>query len=183
MFFFLSCTGWLLETVQESLVRHQFINKGFFRGPYVPVHGIGGIFIYFLTFSLKSYPVLVCFVGIAIGTVVEYLTSIFLEKCFKVKCWDYTTYPHTKWCHFQGRICLTISLFFGIITLFIVYFYWDFALTVADFLGNYIWVVDGIFMTLFFTDGIFSCTSIIKAKKKNIQIKSWAVFSDSPEVP
>jgi len=41
MFFFFSASGWIGETIMETIVRGHFVNKGFFKGPYVPVHGIG----------------------------------------------------------------------------------------------------------------------------------------------
>jgi uncharacterized membrane protein len=180
--FFLSFTGWFLETVQESIVRKKFVSKGFFKGPYVPLHGIGGVCVYVLCSPFKTHPAAVFFVGMAICTTVEYFAALFLEKCFKVKCWDYRTYPHTRWCHFQGRICLTISLFFGLITLFVVYFYWDFAANIARHLGAYLWFVDGVLVLVFFADMIFSCSKVLRAKKANTKIKGWAIFSDADNV-
>jgi uncharacterized membrane protein len=177
IFFVLSFTGWALESANESVVRGKFVNKGFFRGPWVPVQGIGGFAVYFLLNPLRDRPVLVFFAGLALCTAVEYITSLFLETCFKVKSWDYRTYPHTRWCHFQGRICLTISLFFGLISLLIVYFYWAFAAGLAASLGARLPVVDVVLTGLFAADVCCSCVRVIRMNRAGIKIKGWNVFS------
>jgi uncharacterized membrane protein len=177
-FFFFSVTGWVMETIQESIVRRRFVSKGFFLGPYVPVQGIGGIAIYLVCAPLAAWPPLVFLAGMVAATAVEYVTALFLEKCFKVKCWDYTTYPHTKWCHFQGRIALTISLFFGIVSLATVYGYADFIMDVADRLGVIVWPIDFFLVGLFIVDLVFSSVRVFKAHRAGIAIKGYALFSD-----
>ncbi|MDR1956671.1 MAG: putative ABC transporter permease [Treponema sp.] len=178
-FFFLGCTGWVLETIQETLVRKQFVNKGFFKGPFVLSHAIGGMLVSFIGSPFKAYPALVFLAGLVVCTCLEYSIAIFLERCFKVKCWDYTTYPHTKWCHYKGRICLTISLFFGIVTLFVVYVYGDFIRGVAALMGTYLVLVDAFLLTALLIDGVFTCTKLLRAKKAGIKIRGYAVFSDN----
>jgi uncharacterized membrane protein len=175
----MSFSGWLLESIQESIVRRKLVSKGFFKGPYVPIHGIGGILVYLLGYPFRASPALVCIIGIVVCTAAEYITALFLENCFKIKCWDYSTYPHTKWCHFQGRISLSISLFFGIITLFVVYYFWSFLIHIADFLGVYILFINGFFMGVFVADIIYSCTKIVKLNKAGQKIRGWAVFSNT----
>jgi len=181
IFFGLGFAGWLAETINETITRKKFVNKGFFKGPFVPVHAIGGVCVYAIGLPLKAHPLLVFLIGLIACTAIEYITAIFLEKCFRVKCWDYRSYPHTKWCQFQGRIALTLSLFFGFITLFVVYIYWDFLLNIAARIGKYILIVDIALCALFLLDIIFSCTRILKAKKTGEKIKGWAVFSDVEE--
>ncbi|GHU21465.1 hypothetical protein FACS1894172_12140 [Spirochaetia bacterium] len=180
-FFFFSFLGWVCESIQESIIRQKLVSKGFFKGPIVPCQGIGGLCVYALSFSLKAYPVAVFFTGIVVCTAIEYITAVFLEKCFKVKCWDYSTYPHTKWCHYKGRIALTISLFFGIITLCVVYVLWDAAQGIIHFFGNYMWLLNGILIAIFLADVIYTCTKLLRYKKAGIKIKGWAVFSDAGE--
>ncbi|MDR2516833.1 MAG: putative ABC transporter permease, partial [Spirochaetaceae bacterium] len=128
-----------------------------------------------------SSPLLVFLTGAAVCTVMEYITAVFLAKCFGVKCWDYRTYPHTKWCHFQGRVALTISAFFGFAALFVVYLYWDFAAGLAARMGNYIWAVDIALCVLFLADVVYTCAGRLKAKKTGERIKGWAVFSGMEE--
>ncbi|MDR2376972.1 MAG: putative ABC transporter permease [Treponema sp.] len=182
MFFFLSFSGWVLESAHESIVRGKPINKGFFKGPWIPVQGIGAFGVYFLLGPLRNQPVLVFLAGAVLCTAVEYATALFLEKCFKVKSWDYNTYPHTKWCHFQGRICLTISLFFGMMSLMVVYFYWSFTAALAASLGTWLLPVDGVLVGLFVVDVCYSCSRVIRLNRAGIKIKSWGAFSDVREI-
>jgi uncharacterized membrane protein len=175
--FFLGFTGWVLESVQETIVRKRPVNKGFFKGPFTLSHAIGGVGIYIIGSMFKASPFAVFLAGAALCTAIEYIMAVFLEKCFRVKCWDYTTYPHTKWCHFQGRICLTLSVFFGLATLFVVYFYWDFIADIALLFGTYLWLVDGIFVLGFLVDAVSTCTRLLRAKKAGMTVKGWAVFS------
>jgi len=181
IFFGLGFAGWLAESINESITRKKFVSKGFFYGPFVPVQAIGGICVYAISLPVKAHPLLVFFSGVFICTAIEYITAIFLEKFFRVKCWDYRTYPHTKWCHFQGRIALTISLFFGFITLFVVYFFWDLLLSITAKIGKYILIVDIVLCVLFLLDIIFSCARILKAKKTGKKITGYGVFSDFEE--
>jgi uncharacterized membrane protein len=178
-FFLFSFGGWVCESLNETVTRGRFVNKGFFSGPYTASHGIGGICVYLICSPFKAHPLLVFFAGMAICTAVEYIMAIFLEKCFRVKCWDYTTYPHTRWCNFRGRIALTTSLFFGFITLFVVYIYWQFGLQVTELLGNFIWPVNGILSAVFIADVVHTCTKLLKFKKAGIKVKNYAVFSDT----
>jgi uncharacterized membrane protein len=181
-FFILGIIGWALETIQESIVRRKFVNKGFFKGPFALSHGIGGLGVYFVGYPFRAYPALVFLAGLVVCTAVEYIMAVFLEKCFRVKCWDYTTYPHTRWCHYKGRICLTISLFFGVITLGVVYLFWDAIMALVKTLGSRVWIVDGIFIAAFSVDAVFSCAKLLRYKKAGIKMKNYAVFSDVSEI-
>jgi uncharacterized membrane protein len=177
--FVLSGTGWALESAQESIVRRKFVNKGFFKGPYIPIHGIGGICVYELCLALKMHPALVFLSGMVVCTVFEYLTALFLDHCFKVKAWDYTTYPHTKWCNYKGRVCLTMSLIFGILTLFLVYGYMDFIGRLARLLGAAVLPLDGYLLGIFTADAIYSCARIARLNKQGIKIIGFNVFTDT----
>jgi uncharacterized membrane protein len=181
-FFCLGFAGWLAETINETITRKKFVNKGFFKGPFALSHAIGGVFVYIIGNPLRENPLLVFFAGMIVCTVIEYIMAVFLDTCFGVKCWDYRTYPHTRWCHLQGRVCLTISLFFGSITLFVVYLFWDFTAYIAACLGAYLIAVDAVFITAFLFDVITTCARILKAKKSGEKVKGYAVFSDPEDI-
>jgi uncharacterized membrane protein len=136
LFFFFSFSGWVGETIMESIVRRRFVSKGFFKGPWVPVHGVGGFVVYAAGSPLRAYPPLVFISGALLCTAVEYLAALLLEKAFNKRCWDYDTYPFTWWCNYKKRIALTTSLFFGLAALALVYFYWDLALGIAAIMGG-----------------------------------------------
>jgi uncharacterized membrane protein len=181
-FFCLGFAGWIAESINETVTRKKFINKGFFKGPFTLSHAIGGVFVYAVGNPLRANPLFVFLAGMIVCTFIEYVMAIFLDKCFGVKCWDYRTYPHTRWCHFQGRICLTVSFFFGVITLFVVYVFWDFTAHIAACLGAYLFAIDAVFVAAFLFDVVTTCVRVLKAKKSGIKVKGYAVFSDSEDI-
>jgi uncharacterized membrane protein len=180
-FFSLSFAGWVCESAHESITRRTWVNKGFFKGPFIPCQGVGGLGVYALCSLFKPYPPLVFLAGALLCTAVEYGTALFLEKCFKVRCWDYRTYPHTKWCHYKGKIALTISLFFGVAALFVVYVYWDFTMAIVRYAGDYMPLIDGVLAALFAIDAVYTCAKLLRDKKRGVPIKGWAVFSPAKD--
>jgi uncharacterized membrane protein len=165
LFFFFSFSGWAGETIMESLVRGRFVSKGFFKGPWVPVHGVGGFVVYAAGAPLKAHPSLVFLAGVLLCTAVEYLAALLLEKAFNKRCWDYDTYPFTRRCNYKKRIALTTSLFFGLVALALVYFYWDAALGIAAGIGEKAlpWA-DLLLLAIFALDGALTIAHYIKNK-------------------
>jgi uncharacterized membrane protein len=169
LFFFFSGSGWIGETIMESLVRRRFVSKGFFKGPWVPVHGFGGLAVYAAGAPLKAYPPLVFVAGVLLCTAVEYLAALLLEKAFNKRCWDYDTYPFTRRCNYKKRIALTTSLFFGAVALALVYFYWDLARGVAARIGGKAlrWI-DALLLAVFALDAAVTIARYIKNKLAGI---------------
>jgi uncharacterized membrane protein len=171
-FFFCAISGWAGETIMESVVRKRLVSKGFFYGPYVPVHGAGAFIVYAAAAPFRENPLVVFLTGVVLCTIVEYLAALLLEKVFHCKSWDYRTYPYASWCHFQGRIALTTSLFFGLVALALVYFYWDAGLKLAGLLGEPArTIIAAALSALFVTDLFFSARRSIGNYKRGIPNK------------
>ena len=118
LFFFIYCfVGWVIESTMVSIRQKEFVNRGFLRGPFLPLYGFGAIVILFVTLPVKENPVLVFLCGMIGATILEYLTSCIMEAILKIKYWDYS---YQKF-NFQGRICLACSLFWGLLSLFLTY--------------------------------------------------------------
>ena len=118
VFYFLlySIIGWILETVCCSLYYRKPINRGFMKGPFVPIYGAGTfVFSFFLTpfFNKFGYTwyiiILVIILGIIIADVLEYATSYVMEKVFHARWWDYSNEKF----NLHGRICLKHSLYWA----------------------------------------------------------------------
>lgn len=110
MFFFLYCiAGWIFETTVVSISKRRFVNRGFMKGPFLPIYGCGAILILLLTLPFRHLPIVVFLLGMAGATLLEYITGLLMETLFKVRYWDYS---HKRF-NFQGRICLTSSLVWG----------------------------------------------------------------------
>lgn len=84
--------GWLLESVW-CLIKTKKIEsrKGLIYGYYIPIYGIATILISFIVEKMNIeniwYIVLTTFI---ICFIVEYLSSIFQEKCLGTISWDYS---------------------------------------------------------------------------------------------
>ncbi|MDR2495394.1 MAG: putative ABC transporter permease [Spirochaetaceae bacterium] len=173
LFFFFSFSGWIGETLMESGVRRRFVNKGFFKGPYVPVHGVGAFAVYPVCAPLKPYPLLVFLAGTLLCTFIEYGAALFLEKLFHSRGWDYDTYPFTRWCHYKRRVALTTSLFFGAVAFAVVYFYWDVGITLSSRIApETLFVFDALLVAAFVIDAAMTGARCIRNRRAGIPNKT-----------
>lgn len=129
LYFWTYCVlGWCYEVFLEVVVyRWGFSNRGFLWGPYLPVYGVGALLILGCLGRLKNRPLRVGRVNlmpavvflavVALTTVVELIASYLLEWTTGGWLWDYTRYT-IQW---QGRICLSASLRFGVGGMVILY--------------------------------------------------------------
>lgn len=117
-FIIFSFLGWAMETIRVSIRSKHFVNRGFANGPYCPIYGFGMLFIILFLSGLKNNFVLLFFGGMILATTLEYITAYLLETIFKAKWWDYSY----KKFNYKGRICLDISIAWGILSLLMIEF-------------------------------------------------------------
>lgn len=110
LFFSLAFTGWIWEVLLYFITDHAFINRGVYRGPYLPIYGAGGLLLCFFFRSLRKRPLLVFFLSMILCSVLEYLTSYFLELQWGIRWWDYSSH----FLNISGRICLLGAVVFGL---------------------------------------------------------------------
>ena len=131
MFFIFCNYGWVQESIIESLYHRRPINRGFLKGPYIPIYGICGMVILILCMPFKENGFAVYFVGLLSCTVLEYFVGWLMEKLFHKQFWDYSMLRLT----YKNRISLLSSLFWGLLALFMVYVLYgvmDWLVGVAD---------------------------------------------------
>lgn len=117
-FFFYSGLGWLIESIYCSVPARKWINRGFLKGPLCPIYGTGATVMMICLMPLKSIAgdrwylnLLFVFVaGMILCDIVEFITSVLMEKLFHARWWDYSG----KRFNIQGRICLTHTFYWGI---------------------------------------------------------------------
>ena len=114
-FFFFSIIGWLWEVFYFIVIKGQLVNRGFLRGPWLPIYGFGCALLILFTKSKKLRKLLNSpvwtFIFITIFcTALEYITSYVIEKQTGVRYWDYSK----LFMNINGRVCLKNSIFFGI---------------------------------------------------------------------
>lgn len=110
LFFGIAFAGWLWEVALYLITEHAFVNRGVYRGPYLPIYGVGGLLVYFLLGSLRHRPLKVFFLSMGICSGLEYLTSLLLERLWGIRWWDYSGH----FLNLNGRICLLGAVVFGL---------------------------------------------------------------------
>ena len=115
LFFFFYCfCGWIWESCFVSVRKRQWINRGFLHGPLLPIYGFGAILILWVTLPVKDNLLLIFLFGMLAATALEYCTGTVMERLFKVRYWDYSNQRF----NFQGQICLSSTLCWGALTVF-----------------------------------------------------------------
>ena len=118
LFFYIYCfIGWIIESTIVSFELKKFVNRGFLRSPFLPLYGFGAFVILFMSLPVKESPLLVYIFGMIGTTVLEYLIGFLMDSCLKMKYWDYSNQKF----NYKGRICLTSSLFWGFLSLFLTF--------------------------------------------------------------
>lgn len=108
--------GWYLETTYATIKNKTFVNRGFLHGPYCSMYGFGALSIVILAKPFQHNLILLYLYSVVITTIIEYITGYVLEKSFNTTWWDYSRRP----LNLKGRICLSFSLLWGIISLLLV---------------------------------------------------------------
>lgn len=114
-FFFYCFFGWCFESAYVSLCKRKFVNRGFVRGPFLPLYGSGAILMLLVSAPVKENLLLVFLSGCVGATALEYVTGVVMEALFKVRYWDYSNQRF----NFQGQICLSSTLCWGALTVFL----------------------------------------------------------------
>lgn len=118
LFFYIYCfLGWCFESTYVSVRKRQLVNRGFLKGPFLPIYGSGAIVVLFAALPFKSMPVAVYFVGLLAATLLELVTGIVMEALFKVRYWDYSNQKF----NYKGHICLSSSIAWGFFSVAMIY--------------------------------------------------------------
>ncbi len=153
LFFSLAFLGGLWEVLLYFFTEHAFINRGVYRGPYLPVYGAGGLLLCFLFQSLRQKPLQVFFLSAVLCCILEYLTGCFLEARFGVRWWDYSGH----FMNIDGRVCLLGAAAFGLGGVGLICFYLPFYKRIYCRL-SFRWraALCLIFLAVFVADGAYS---------------------------
>jgi uncharacterized membrane protein len=116
-FYFYCICGWVFESTYVSLKNKKWMNRGFMKGPWLPLYGSGAISILLATRPFWDNPLAVYVIGALAATALEYVTGVLMLKFFKVRYWDY----RYRKIQFQGHICLVSSITWGFFSLLMVY--------------------------------------------------------------
>ena len=168
IFFTYSFIGWIIETIYVTLrefvmyKKFKIANRGFLIGPYCPIYGLSCVLAISILSKYKDDLIVLFIVGMVLTSVLEYITSYFLEKLFNIRWWDYSIYPF----NLNGRICLFNSFLFGLLSIFVIKYInpsiENFVYNIPNITRYFISVV---LLIVFIIDIIVSYNTINKIKK------------------
>lgn len=127
MFFLYSLLGWTVESTYRSLgetyrarkttKEKKIINSGFLFGPMCPIYGTGALVFDVLLTPFKNHWWAVILLGMLFADIVEYVTSVLMEKLFHARWWDYSN----EFMNLNGRICLKHTAYWAVFSMIYVY--------------------------------------------------------------
>ena len=119
-FVLFSILGLAIETIYGFITMGIIESrKGLIWGPFCPVYGVGGVFLVVLLNKIDKKDYFKLFIyGFLIGSAVEYILSYLLEAIYGARFWDYA-YTGKD---INGRICVLYSLFWGVLSIFLMRF-------------------------------------------------------------
>ncbi len=119
VFFYAYCFfGWCFESTFVSLRTKRFTNRGFMKGPWLPIYGCGAIATLIAANIAGRSCIGIFAVGALLATIIEYITGAAMVKIFKVRYWDYTD----RKIQLNGHICLSSTVAWGVLSLIMVFY-------------------------------------------------------------
>lgn len=120
LFFIYSFVGVIIEMVYCWTIEYRGVIESRLGLLYVPfnlLYGTGGVFISLVLLPVVDNPFAVFVLGMLVGTVLEYFTSLIMEKAFHAVYWDYSK----EFLNIQGRVCLKYAVIWGLLSLVLLY--------------------------------------------------------------
>ena len=155
--------GWCMEVICKLIQYKRFINRGFLIGPYCPIYGWGALLITILLQKYNNDPLTLFILAMVIGSILEYVTSYFMEKIFKARWWDYST----KKFNINGGICLETMIPFGLLGLAIMYIINPFFLKMLDKISSKtIIIISIVLIVIFVIDLVISLFALLAVRNE-----------------
>ena len=162
VFFIYSFIGYIVEIISVSTTEKKIIfSRGYLIGPYLPIFGFGAIIMIGYLSKYRNDFLTLFILSMVICCTLEYLTSLFLEKIFKLRWWDYSN----KKFNINGRVCLENGILFGVGGLIIVQYFNPRLISFLTSFSHLIIIVLGIvFFSFFLIDFLVSTFIIFRLK-------------------
>lgn len=113
-----SILGWIVESIYMSFCNRKLTNRGFAKGPFCPIYGVGALTVYFLLRPYQDSALALFLYGSLLATTLEFFTAILMLHIFGEFWWDYTEKPM----NFKGILCVESSVAWGFYTVFLFMF-------------------------------------------------------------
>ena len=144
--------GFIYETIFYRIDLGYFVKRGSSFGPWIPIYAFGGLFITLFSYKFRKNPFIVFIINCLVTGILEFSTGYILYEFFGTRLWDYNT-EIWNFGNINGYICLRSILFFGISSLFLIYFIIPFLIKVSQKISqNILNCFSATLGLLFFTD-------------------------------
>ena len=161
-FFVYSIIGFIIEGLYTLIVSGHF-SSGILYGPWTPVYGFGAILTIVISKKIfknmhksRFIETIVTFIVLTVTlTFIEWLGGILIENLFHETLWNYKDYKY----NIGKYIALEMSLVWGIVSIFIIYFVKPIIDKLEKKIPKFITII---FATLFIIDLI--TTTVVKLK-------------------
>lgn len=157
LFVLYSFLGWIIEIIVTGIENRKLGNRGFLIGPICPIYGVGATIFSFLISPDTNWFIIFCTTMVC-SAILEYLTSLIMEKLFHARWWDYSKEPF----NLNGRICLRNLIGFGILGVLVIRLINPFVLQLSGLVPSFwLFLVAGITLAVLVIDIMVSLKLII----------------------
>ena len=162
-FLLYSMLGWLLESCYMTICNRKLTNRGFAKGPFCPIYGVGALTVYFALNSYANNKLLLFVLGAILATVIELITALLMQRIFGEVWWDY----HEKPFNYKGILCLESTIAWGFYTLALFVVLQNVVTDIVNVIPMKIGRSGGaILLAIFAVD---FCISLWKEKREDVQ--------------
>lgn len=164
-----SFLGWVWETSFVSVCTGKFVNRGFLKGFFIPIYGLGAlsvIMVQRIIGDTTNNYILNLFIVVLVSTLVvttlEFFTGFAMERIFNKKWWDYSDKPF----NLKGYICLKFSIGWGVfIFVFLLLLHPNISYYLSGFNEGVIVSMSIIFTVYLITDIVLSTKDVISLRE------------------
>lgn len=154
-----SLMGWIVESVYMSICNRKLTNRGFAKGPFCPIYGVGALTVFFLLRPYSDQPFQLFLLGMILATAIEFITAVIMNRIFGEIWWDYREKP----LNYKGIICLESSIAWGFYTLGLFFFLQNMVSSLVDALPVLVGKVGGTMILVIY---LFDFLHIMYQEKK-----------------
>ncbi len=154
-----SFLGWMCETIYCSIIDNQYVNRGFLKGPFCPIYGVGALIVIIFLTPFANNIIILFLIAMIFTSILEYITGVLLEAIFNLTWWDYSNYKF----NIQGKVCLLNSILFGVLSVITIDFINPAMATFIKYIPlNYIALFSSISLIYFIFDTTITALRVLE---------------------
>lgn len=154
-----SFLGWICETIYCSIIDNHYVNRGFLKGPFCPIYGVGALIVIIFLTPFANNIIILFLTAMIFTSTLEYITGALLESIFNLTWWDYSNYKF----NINGKVCLLNSILFGILSVITIEFINPTIVTLIKHIpSNYIIWISSTSLIYFIMDTTITASRVLE---------------------